>query len=101
MDPYRLECRKILACIKENLPPAPLQRVEKASIDEVFLDLSAQIHSIMLERYPELQGPPPYNDPSENLPPPSITALDWNTDALIDLDAHETEEDDSDWDDIA
>jgi hypothetical protein len=39
--------------------PANLQKVEKASVDEVFMDVSAQVHSIMLDRYPELIGPPP------------------------------------------
>ena len=101
LDPYRLESRRILACIKETLPAPPLQKVEKASIDEVFLDLSAQIHSILLEQYPELSGPPPYDDPTENLPRSPTTALDWNTDALVDLDNTETEDDDPDWDDIA
>ncbi|KAF2139019.1 uncharacterized protein K452DRAFT_300598 [Aplosporella prunicola CBS 121167] len=100
LDPYRLESRKILAVIKESLPKE-FQKVEKASIDEVFIDLSAQIHAVMLERYPELQGPPPYDDLSENLPPPPTTALDWQTDHLIDLDPSETEDDDPDWDDIA
>jgi DNA polymerase eta len=100
LDPYRLESRRILACIKEALP-SKLQKVEKASVDEVFLDLSAQIHSILLERYPELALPPPYDDITENLPLPPITALDWQADALVDLDAEETEEDDPDWDDIA
>lgn len=101
LDPYRLESRRILACIKDVLPPPPGQRVEKASVDEVFLDLSAQVHSILLERYPELSGPPPYDDPTECLPQPPITALDWDTDALVDLDNDETEDDDPDWDDIA
>ncbi|KAL2043978.1 hypothetical protein N7G274_003498 [Stereocaulon virgatum] len=101
LDPYRLESRRILACIKDVLPPAPIQRVEKASVDEVFLDLSAQIHSILLERYPEISGPAPYDDPTEFLPRPPTTVLDWNTDALVDLDASETEDDDPDWDDIA
>ncbi|KAI9802627.1 MAG: hypothetical protein M1825_002649 [Sarcosagium campestre] len=101
LDPYRLECRKILAAIKDVLPPPPIQRVEKASIDEVFLDLSAQIHGVLLERYPELADPAPYDDPTENLPRPPTTALDWKTDALIDLDSTETEDDDPDWDDIA
>ena len=100
LDPYRLESRRILACIKDVLPPPPLQRVEKASVDEVFLDLSAQIHSILLERYPELRGPPPYDDSTELLPRPPTTALDWDTDALVDLDESETEDDDPDWDDI-
>ena len=101
LDPYRMESRKILACIKDVLKPPPLQRVEKASVDEVFLDLSAQIHSVMLERYPEISGPAPYDDPTELLPRPPTTALDWDTDALIDLDNTENEDDDPDWDDIA
>ena len=101
LDPYRLESRRILACIKDVLPAPPLQRVEKASVDEVFLDLSSQIHSILLERYPEISGPAPYDDPTEFLPRPPTTALDWNTDALVDLDSSETEDDDPDWDDIA
>ena len=101
LDPYRLESRRILACIKDVLPAPPLQRVEKASVDEVFLDLSSQIHSILLERYPEISGPAPYDDPTEFLPRPPSTALDWNTDALVDLDSSETEDDDPDWDDIA
>jgi len=100
LDPYRLESRRILACIKEALP-ASLQRVEKASVDEVFMDLSAQIHATMLKRYPELSGPPPYDDPTESLPLPPTTALDWQADALIDLDADEIEEEDPDWDDVA
>lgn len=101
LDPYRLESRRILACIKDVLPALPIQRVEKASVDEVFLDLSAQIHSILVERYPEISGPAPYDDPTEFLPRPPTTALDWNTDALVDLDVSETEDDDPDWDDIA
>ncbi|KAL8693765.1 MAG: hypothetical protein Q9218_001461 [Villophora microphyllina] len=100
LDPYRLESRRILACIKDVLPAPPIQRVEKASVDEVFLDLSAQIHSVLLEKYPEISGPAPYDDPTEYLPRPPTTALDWNTDALVDLDNYETEDDDPDWDDI-
>ncbi|KAI9672769.1 MAG: DNA-directed DNA polymerase eta rad30 [Alyxoria varia] len=101
LDPYRLQSRRILALIKELLPAPPAQRVEKASVDEVFLDLSTQVHDILLERYPELQGPAPYDDPSESLPSPPTTALDWCADALVDLDASETEEEAPDWDDIA
>lgn len=32
---------------------------------------------------------------------PSVAALDWKADALIDLDEAETETDDPDWDDVA
>lgn len=66
-----------------------------------FLDLSAQVHSILLERFPELNLPAPYDDPTEKLPMPSIIALDWKADALVDLDDTETETDDPDWDDVA
>ncbi|KAK8877090.1 sister chromatid cohesion protein Eso1 [Apiospora arundinis] len=100
LDPYRLQSRRILALIKEFLP-TNLQKVEKASIDEVFVDLSAQIHSILLQRFPELSNPPPYDDPTEKLPLPPISALDWQADALVDLDDAEAEADDPDWDDVA
>lgn len=100
LDPYRLQSRRILALIKEFLP-ANLQKVEKASIDEVFVDLSAQIHSILLQRFPELSNPPPYDDPTEKLPLPPISALDWQADALVDLDDADAEADDPDWDDVA
>jgi DNA polymerase eta len=100
LDPYRIQSRRILAFIKDSLPK-DLQRVEKASVDEVFLDLSAHVHSILLERYPELRGPALYDDPSEHLPRPPTTALDWAADALVDLDNSQSEEDDPDWDDIA
>jgi hypothetical protein len=38
------------------------------------MDLSAQVHSMMLESYPELAGPPPYDDQTEYLPLPPTTA---------------------------
>ncbi|KAF5024773.1 hypothetical protein F66182_3151 [Fusarium sp. NRRL 66182] len=99
LDPYRLQSRNILATIKGALP-SELQKVEKASIDEVFLDLSSQVHSILVGRFPELSNPPPYDDPTEKLPLPSIAALDWQSDALVDLD-EEQETIDPDWDDVA
>lgn len=99
LDPYRLQSRRILAVIKEALP-ANLQKVEKASIDEVFCDLSAHVHSVLMKRFPELENPPPYDDPTERLPRPPVTALDWQADALIDLD-EEGESQDPDWDDVA
>ncbi|KAL8383552.1 hypothetical protein RB595_010653 [Gaeumannomyces hyphopodioides] len=99
LDPYRLQSRRILALIKECLPPTQC-KVEKASVDEVFVDLSANVHTILLERFPELAAPAPRQDPSENLPPPSSTVLDWQADNLVDLDKAEAETDDPDWDDV-
>ncbi|KAH3962301.1 hypothetical protein HBI56_194390 [Parastagonospora nodorum] len=99
LDPYRLECRRILKCIKESLPDKE-QRVEKASIDEVFMDLSGQIHTILLERYPELRGPAPYDDPTERLPKVPTTVLDWAADALVETGEEDGEDQDPDWDDV-
>jgi DNA polymerase eta len=99
LDPYRLESRRILKCIKEALPEHE-QRVEKASIDEVFMDLSAQVHTILLERYPELRGPAPYDDPTEPLPKVPTTVLDWAADALVETGEEDGEHKDPDWDDV-
>ncbi|SPO03768.1 related to DNA polymerase eta [Cephalotrichum gorgonifer] len=98
LDPYRLQSRRILALVKDALPPPPLQRVEKASIDEVFLDLSAQVHQTLLARFPELERSG--NDPSKRLPAPGVSALDWMSDFLVPL-SEEDELGDPDWDDIA
>lgn len=97
LDPYRLQSRRILALIRESLPPAQ-QRIEKASVDEVFLDLSAQVHEVLASRFPELARP--MGDPSELLPAPSVAALNWTTDHLVPL-SEEEEVQDPDWDDIA
>lgn len=98
LDPYRLQSRKILALIKDSLPN-DLQKVEKASIDEVFIDLSAQVHFQLLRRFPELSNPPPSGDVAETLPFPSAAALDWRSDNLVDLE-EEQEALDPDWDDV-
>lgn len=100
LDPYRLESRRIMAVIKEHLP-SHLQKVEKAGIDEVFLDLSAHVHAVLLERFAELAGPPPNGDLAERLPMPPVSALDWQADALVALDDERAEFDDPDWDDVA
>jgi len=72
-----------------------------SAVDEVFLDLSSQVHAVLLERFEELSRPPPYDDPTEMLPLPSTVALDWQADALIDLEDAEAETEDPDWDDVA
>jgi DNA polymerase eta len=99
LDPYRKESRRILQCIKDALPEKE-QRVEKASIDEVFMDLSAQVHTVLLERYPVLRGPTPYEDPTERLPKVPTTVLDWAADALIETGEENGEDQDPDWDDV-
>lgn len=115
LDPYRAESRKILQSMREEvgrwhanvnatgeetLPPAS---IEKASIDEVFIDLSPLVFGILLQRYPELRAEPAGGENRDSLMPcPPTSALEWSSDDnLIDLDENETETDDPDWDDFA
>ncbi|OJJ99682.1 hypothetical protein ASPACDRAFT_78615 [Aspergillus aculeatus ATCC 16872] len=116
LDPYRAESRKILKVMKEELSrwhakisgeglaaaSVPQPGLEKASVDEVFMDLSPIVYGILLERYPELRVGSHIDDRVARLPPPPTTALAWSAeDCLVDLDENETEVDDPDWDDIA
>lgn len=95
LDPYRAESKKIVSVFRAACP-----RVEKASIDESFLDLSAMIHERLVERYPALALPPPYNDPTENLPlPPQDVGVEWAGSHLLELE--EGWESALDWDDVA
>lgn len=95
LDPYRRASLKILEIFR-----AHCDRVEKASIDESFLDLSTQLKQKLLERYPELALPPPYNDASNPLPPaPSITFSE-ELGAIVPLSEGHSEEEATDWDDV-
>lgn len=115
LDPYRAQSRKILQTMKEALATwsaddtdVEIQNtkqglsavLEKASIDEVFIDLSPLIYRTLLQRYPELRIATQDENRDAELPIPPTTALQWDTDCLVDLDQHETEEDDPDWDDV-
>ena len=100
LDPYRLQSRKAFELIKSRLPPAPVQKVEKASIDEVFLDLSAQVYEVIIQRYPNLLGTIEAQDDGKLLPPPPTSVLDWDVDNLIAAEA-DVEADFPDWDDVS
>lgn len=88
LDPYRLESRRILACIKECLGgmagggagnvDGKEVKVEKASVDEVFMDLSLLVHGRMLERFAELRGEAPYDDLTEVCTSIVSWEADWN-----------------------
>lgn len=91
LDPYRLESKKILALFRSACP-----RVEKASIDESFLDLSAMVHAELVRRWPALAvcaG----GDPLEMLPLPE-GEVDWAGSCV--LEKEEGEEGVLDWDDV-
>ena len=90
LDPYRAQSRKILQTMKEALatwgandtevetqtPKQELSAVlEKASIDEVFIDLSPLIYRALLQRYPELRIATQEDNRDAELPIPPTTAL--------------------------
>ncbi|TFK27153.1 DNA polymerase eta [Coprinopsis marcescibilis] len=56
LDYYRRESLKIAAMFREMLPGC---EVEKASIDEAFIDFTKPVREIILQRYPHLAQPPP------------------------------------------
>ena len=112
LDPYRAESRKILSVVKEDLSrwrtrladveerefqPA---RLEKAGIDEVFIDLSSLVFGALLQRFPKIREWPTGEDRTTSLPPPGV--LEWEKEyALVDLDEQEAEGEVPDWDDVA
>ncbi|OJD27571.1 hypothetical protein ACJ73_01029 [Blastomyces percursus] len=130
LEPYRAESRRILEGIRAALAAwgegvmrdvggggewrggagtknelqlqlQQLVRVEKAGIDEVFVDLSALVYETLLDRHPMLREEEVGRDMNEKLPRPPTTVLEWGKeDMLVDLDAGQAEEDDPDWDDV-
>lgn len=97
LDYYRLQSRLAFSIVEKELPTRSKAKVEKAGIDEFFVDLSSHVHHTLLQRYAELVV-----DSSESIdtllprPPPLI--FDWHCDSLVE------DKDDSsgiDWDDVA
>jgi DNA polymerase eta len=95
LDPYRRASLKILEIFR-----AHCDRVEKASIDESFIDLSSQIKQKLLERYPELMPSTPYNDTSYQLPVAPTITFPTELGAVVPLSEGESEEEGGDWDDV-
>ncbi|GAA5843556.1 hypothetical protein JCM9279_000791 [Rhodotorula babjevae] len=80
LDMYRKESRKILAVFSEFCPV-----VEKASIDESFLDLTLPVRQLLLERYPALASLPPDTTLDEPLPAPVDLGITRDSVAWADL----------------
>ncbi|GAA6014594.1 hypothetical protein JCM11491_000162 [Sporobolomyces phaffii] len=78
LDMYRKESRKILSVFQEFCPI-----VEKASIDESFLDLTSLVRARILERYPLVGTVPPESPLGLDTPLPlphevGIASVDWD-----------------------
>ena len=121
LGPYRAESRKILRVFGDEL--ARWQRqfqsdedddddddgpiLEKASVDEAFIDLSCLVYGVLLQRYPQLSPSSSlsYDVPDRLPPPPPENALNWSPqDNLIDIIIDDDDDDDhhhADWDDVA
>ncbi|KEF63022.1 uncharacterized protein A1O9_00997 [Exophiala aquamarina CBS 119918] len=76
LDYYRLQSRKAIELVKEALPTAS-RRIEKAGIDEVFIDLSGPVYDVLVQRFPDLLAC------ESDLPNPSNIVLDWEDDQLV------------------
>ncbi|KWU47272.1 DNA/RNA polymerase [Rhodotorula sp. JG-1b] len=77
LDMYRKESKKILAVFQEFCP-----LVEKASIDESFLDLTLPVRERLLAAYPALATPPPSNNNNLDTPLPPPSAFGITRDAI-------------------
>lgn len=77
LDPYRRESVKILKIFSESCP-----LIEKASIDEAFLDFSIPARALLLARFPGLLSLEQLQDSSSNVSldneVPLPSQLDWN-----------------------
>ncbi|KAF4966916.1 hypothetical protein FSARC_5449 [Fusarium sarcochroum] len=99
LDPYRIESCKTLKLVKDLLPSHATQRIEKASVDEFYIDLSYQVHQSIIERFSVLLDTE--TDPDKRLPLPEIP-LDpmWPSEELVNGTDPLIEEV-IDWDDIS
>lgn len=67
-------------CFPDLVPsPSSSTCLEKASIDEAYLDLSAHIRSLLLTRYPYLSQPPSESPLGLDTPLPPAPELDWES----------------------
>ncbi|KAF8623698.1 hypothetical protein AX17_007396 [Amanita inopinata Kibby_2008] len=105
LDYYRRESAKVGAMFRENLPEC---EIEKASIDEAFIDFTRPVRRLILERFPHIATVPP--DAPHGIdtvlpPPPPVSWDDLGCVILIDPqpstsstanDGHETGKDSGD-----
>ncbi|ESK86603.1 eta dna polymerase [Moniliophthora roreri MCA 2997] len=76
LDYYRRESVKVLNMFKEGLPGA---EIEKASIDEAFIDFTKPVRQELLRRYPYLTSPPSDSPEGLDTPLPPPPAIDWGS----------------------
>ncbi|KIK80658.1 hypothetical protein PAXRUDRAFT_158084 [Paxillus rubicundulus Ve08.2h10] len=75
LDLYRRESNKIISLFKEALPSG---EIEKASIDEAFIDFTRPVRERLLEQFPYLGKVPPGAPQGVDSPLPPPPPIDWN-----------------------
>lgn len=99
LDYYRLQSKKAMAMLKETLPGGGEQEqlIERAGIDETYIDLSVPVHQKMVERFPNLAVNA--TDLDVHLPLPSDPLLSWMDTAVEEAISDEAPRQ-VDWDDV-
>ena len=100
LDHYRLQSKKAMAVLKETLPGGGgcEQLIERAGIDETYVDLSVPVHQKMVERFPHLAVNA--TDLDANLPLPTDPLLKWMHTAVEEDTSDEPPPPQVDWDDV-
>ncbi|KAJ6631036.1 hypothetical protein B0H10DRAFT_1980512 [Mycena sp. CBHHK59/15] len=80
LDFYRRESLKILELYKEGLPENT--EIEKASIDEAFMDFTRPVRQILLDRYPHLAHVPDDAPLGLDTPLPPPPQISWRQDNI-------------------
>ncbi|KAL4062234.1 hypothetical protein J3A83DRAFT_4146174 [Scleroderma citrinum] len=75
LDLYRRESSKIINVFKQTLPNG---EIEKASIDEAFIDLTRPVREKLLERYPHLATVPEDAPDGADSPLPPPPLINWD-----------------------
>ncbi|ETN43325.1 uncharacterized protein HMPREF1541_02484 [Cyphellophora europaea CBS 101466] len=96
LDYYKLQSREAMEVLKQTLPGP--QRIERAGIDETYVDLSAPVYGILVQRYPELAEDGQPLDAC--LPPVPMSPLDWEDSAVEEGQSVDVPPPPHDWDTV-
>ncbi|TBU55607.1 DNA/RNA polymerase [Dichomitus squalens] len=80
LDHYRRESMKIIQLFKEGLPNG---EVEKASIDEAFIDFTRPVREELLRRYPHLASVPADAPNGMDTPLPPPPPVSWENKGTV------------------
>ncbi|CCM02291.1 uncharacterized protein FIBRA_04379 [Fibroporia radiculosa] len=89
LDYYRRESMKIITMFQEGLPTG---EIEKASIDEAFIDFTRPVREEILRRYPYLAEVPPDAPNGIDSPVPSPPPIIWSGLGTVVFADHEPQE---------